>query len=239
MTNEIPEKRDFEVKNIALENDLVPLSVTVTGDFVVPIYWKILETGNGSGLVHFWNSPTKSKEYKLGEGNEQSGIPPQVIWLEGVEPSSTLRDISVQLEFQYSTLYNGNPITRSEPLKLTVTPVTQQFEIFTGNVDWLIVEGRKLGLKTHLGSANNAGDSSEATVDRTGIKGNSFFIQNVTSVTNGGDTSMHLCLDPTVNMKTQILRFYRIFLDRIPVTRSSIEIRTKTTTYRTIYLWRC
>jgi hypothetical protein len=188
MTDGIPETRDFNVKNNSLENDLRKMQVIRTGDFGTPISWQLRMTSGGS--TRFWDSPTKGREYKVDV--TYPDFPPSEIWVEGVEPSVTLKDIVVRIELLYSTSSGGQQkIHYSTPIAITVTPVVLNFTIDTGRVDWLRIPPAQntVGLTITGALGGKPGVVFTAEVYKSAMLGRSLFIQNLMNVINGGNTA--------------------------------------------------
>jgi hypothetical protein len=106
--------------------------------------------------------------------------------LEGFEPSSELRDISVSVNYVLQGNLTGWRVFGSDALAVTVTPVIDSFSITPGRVDWKNGVNGLNGLATDLSERNGApGASFQAKVFKENLAGEVTIIQNLTNALNG------------------------------------------------------
>src|SRR6185437_4143081 len=173
--------------------DLKKITVSLSGDpankFTVSIVYANLESDT---LIRLWTDKTKTTAIPSGTVITSGGVPHD-IYVEGVDPSTEMNDISVL--FTYTA---GNNAVKKEQT-LTVTPFNVSMEIQPGRNPATATllrnkSGQVIGLDSGQQSPVNGGDAGSDRVGATfsafaalpgPLSGSPKFIQDVTGIDKG------------------------------------------------------
>jgi hypothetical protein len=144
----------------------------------------------GAGEIRFWKEATKETQYPA-----MPAGPSSTFYIEGTGMSSALND--VEIKFFYNIQMPGQPMQHVETTKtVTVTPMLESFTVTPKSPPKVTVMlhggGALQGLTSGQQSAPGepfdsgaVGATFASAVNKSGVSGDKFYVQNMMNVTNG------------------------------------------------------